>query len=82
MAWVRQRCQDAPVKTAPIDFFSPSWESGTTSVTPLRPRATRPLKNAVQPAPSSALMTSTPRISRWPSAFTPAATTEGKEPRL
>jgi len=48
MAWVLQRCQLAPVSTAAMAFFSPSWASETTRATPERPRATRPLKNAVQ----------------------------------
>ena len=38
-----------------------------TSCTPDRPRAASPRKNASQPAPSSAVATSRPRISRLPS---------------
>ncbi|AKT50952.1 hypothetical protein ADJ73_05830 [Arsenicicoccus sp. oral taxon 190] len=45
-----------------------------TSLTPARPRAVRSRKNANQPAPSSLVVTCTPRISRWPSALTPVAT--------
>ncbi len=37
------------------------------------PRATRPRRNASQPARASVVTTSTPRISRLPSAFTPTA---------
>lgn len=35
MAWVRHRCEAAPVSTTPIEFFSPSWASETTSATPV-----------------------------------------------
>jgi hypothetical protein len=52
---------------------SPAWSSLVTSSTPDRPRADRPRRNASHPAPSSALVTSMPRISRYPSALTPVA---------
>ena len=51
----------------------PAWSSLVTSCTPDRPRAARPRRNASQPAPSSELVTSMPRISRYPSALTPVA---------
>src|SRR5579859_7963851 len=44
-----------------------------TSWTPERPRAARPRRNASHPAPSSLVVTSTPRISRCPSLLTPVA---------
>ena len=44
-----------------------------TSGTPDRPRAARSRKNASHPAPSSEEVTSRPRISRFPPAFTPVA---------
>lgn len=51
----------------------PAWASEMTSWTPDRPRAIRERRKASQPAPSSAVATSMPRISRWPSALTPTA---------
>ena len=55
--------------------FRPLWSSEVTRDTPERPRATRLRKNAVQPAPSSVVMTSKPSDSRRPSLFTPVAMT-------
>ena len=73
MKWVRHRCHDAPTSIEAIARLRPSCASEITSCTPDRPRATRPRRNAVQPAPSSVVITSTPRISRCPSALTPVA---------
>ena len=75
MAWVLHLCHVAPGSTAAMAPFNPSWASETTSCTPDRPRATRPRRNAVHPAPSSTVITSTPSTSRFPSAFTPVAST-------
>lgn len=51
----------------------PAWASEMTSWTPDRPRAISERRKASQPAPSSAVATSMPRISRCPSALTPTA---------
>ena len=75
MKCVRHRCQLAPGSTPAIAFFNPSCASEITSCTPERPRATSDRKNAVQPAPSSVVNTSTPSTSRCPSTFTPVAMT-------
>ena len=67
MRWsgsVRQRCQDAPGRVAPIAATNPAWASLVTSRTPDRPRAVNDRQNVNQPAPSSAVLTSMPRISR------------------
>ena len=69
----RHRCHEAPGSTEAIAFTRPAWSSLVTSFTPDRPRAARPRRNASQPAPSSELVTSMPRISRYPSALTPVA---------
>ena len=53
----------------------PACASEMTSDVPESPRATRPRRNASQPAPSSVVITSRPRISRCPSRFTPTAMT-------
>ena len=74
MKWVLQRCQQAPSSTAAIAPFSPSWASLVTRRTPCSPRATRPRRNAVQLAPSSAAPTSSPSSSRCPSALQAVAT--------
>ena len=76
MKCVRQRCQAAPGRVASIAATRPLWSSLTTSCTPERPRSTRSRRNTVQAAASSAVKTSRPRISRWPSAFTALATTQ------
>jgi hypothetical protein len=55
MKWVRPRCQEAPSNPAAIAAVRPWWASLVTSRTPDRPRATRPPRNPVQTAPSSAL---------------------------
>ena len=47
---------------------------GGDELDPVRPRAVRSRKSASQPAPSSAEVTCSPRISRCPSALTPVAT--------
>jgi hypothetical protein len=75
MKCVRHRCQPAPPNTAAMAALRPSWASLTTRHVPDSPRATRPRRNAVQPAPSSVVMTSTPSTSRCPSALTPVAMT-------
>jgi hypothetical protein len=49
--------------------------SETTSCTPDRPRATSPRRNAVQPAPSSVVITSIPSVSRCPALIPTASTT-------
>jgi len=74
--WVRQRCQTAPGRQEATASTSPEWASETTRRTPESPRATRPRRNDVQPAPSSVVMKSQPRTSRCPSAFTAMATTQ------
>jgi hypothetical protein len=56
---------------AAIEETSPAWASLVTSRTPVRPRAVRSRKKASQPAPSSLVVTWTPRISRCPSALIP-----------
>ena len=43
---------------------SPAWASEVTNLTPDNPRAVTERKNVSQPAPSSAVLTSMPRISR------------------
>jgi hypothetical protein len=63
-----------PGRGAPIAATSPACASEVTSRTPVMPRATRSRKKVGQPARSSALLTCRPRISRWPSAFTPVST--------
>ena len=75
MKWVRHRCQVARAGWNAIASTRPRCASEITNVTPASPRATRPRRNANQPAPSSVVITSKPRISRWPSALTPAAMT-------
>jgi hypothetical protein len=74
MKWVLQRCQEAPSSTAAIAPCNPWWASLVTSRTPCSPRATRPRRNAVQLAPSSALPSSSPSSSRCPSALQAVAT--------
>jgi hypothetical protein len=74
MKWVRPRCQEAPSNPAAIAAVRPWWASLVTSRTPDRPRATRPPRNPVQTAPSSALPRSSPSSSRWPSAVPAVAT--------
>ena len=74
MKWVRQRCQLAPSSTAAIAPLSPSWASLVTSRTPDSPRVTKPRRNPVQLAPSSALPSSSPSSSRCPSALQAVAT--------
>ena len=49
---------------APIAATRPACASEVTSFTPERPRAVNDRQNANQPAPSSAVVTSIPRISR------------------
>jgi len=56
---VRHRCHAAPVRTAAMAPFSPRGHLRRQGPPRTVPRATRPRRNAVQPAPSSALMTST-----------------------
>src|SRR5437762_2760928 len=66
MKWVRQRCQAAPGSVAEIASTRPGCASELTSLTPARPRATRPRTNANQAAPSPAVTTSRPSDSRQP----------------
>jgi hypothetical protein len=68
-----QRAAGVPEFLRAIAFTSPAWSSLVTMATPDRPRAARPRRNASHPAPSSELVTSMPRISRYPSALTPVA---------
>ncbi len=75
MKWVRQRCQLEPGSVAAMASWSPLWASEVTLTTPVSPRLTRLRRNASQPAPSSVVTTSTPRISRRPSSLAPTATT-------
>src|SRR5437763_3140324 len=70
--WTRQRCQVAP-STRRIAALSPSWASETTSLTPLRPRLTRPLRNVAQKVSASLGPRCRPTISRRPSASTATA---------
>ena len=63
---VRQRCQEASDRTVAMAALTPPWASEITSSTPARPRATRPRRNSVQLAVSSAVTMSKPTISRWP----------------
>jgi hypothetical protein len=77
--WTRQRCQQAPARTAEMACFSPVWASETTSWTPASPLARRLRRNAVQKAPSSLSPTSQPSTSRPPSAVTPVAITTARE---
>lgn len=67
-----------PGRLAAIASTSPAWASEVTSTTPsgplVRPRATRSAKNAFHAAAVSQVATLTPSTSRWPSAFTPVAT--------
>ena len=53
MKCVRQRCQDAPVKTAAMASLRPRCASEVTSWTPANPRATRLRRKESQKAPSS-----------------------------
>src|SRR4051794_1394881 len=58
----------------------PAWASEVTSLTPDRPRAVKSRKNASQPAPSSLVVTftpRTPRISRCPWVLTPVVWVDG-----
>jgi hypothetical protein len=73
--WVRQRCQLAPSRTAPMACLRPVCASEMTSWTPPRPRAFSERRNAVQKAPSSESPTAKPSTSRCPSAATPVAMT-------
>src|ERR671926_648618 len=50
--WTRQRCQVAP-STRRIAALRPSCASETTSLTPLRPRLTRLLRNVAQKVSAS-----------------------------
>jgi hypothetical protein len=71
----------APGSVEAIASTSPGWASEITRRTPARPLASRPRRNAVQPAPSSEVCRSRPRISRAPAAFTPVAiTVDGGDP--
>ena len=54
-----------------MDAFRPLWSSKTTRATPERSLATSERKKAVQPAPSSVVITSKPSHSCCPSLFTP-----------
>jgi hypothetical protein len=58
------RCQAAPGTVAPIADKSPAWASLVTRCTPVRPLAVSERKNVSHPDPSSAVVTSTPRILR------------------
>ena len=58
------RCQDAPGSVAPIAANSPACASEVTSLTPDNPRAVSDRRKLSQPARSSAVVTSMPRISR------------------
>lgn len=75
MKWVLHLCQLAPGSVEAIASTSPACASEITKRTPERPRATSPRRNAVHPAPSSVVMSSTPKISQLPWAFTPVAMT-------
>ena len=77
--WTRQRCQQAPVRTAPMACLRPGWASEITSWTPASPLALSERRNAVQNALSSLSPTSQPRTSRPPSADTPVAITTARE---
>ena len=57
MKWVRHRCQLAPGRVERIASTRPTCASEITNVTPARPRATRPRRNANQRAPSSVVKT-------------------------
>src|SRR5688500_18396815 len=56
------RCQLAPGRVAAIALTRPACASLVTSRTPARPRALRSRRKASQPAPSSLVVTWTPRI--------------------
>src|SRR5205814_2349121 len=75
MKCVRQRCHEAPGSVAAIASTRPGCAPELTSLTPARPRATKPRTNASQAAPSSAVTTSRPSDSRKPSLLTPTACT-------
>src|SRR5207244_10760820 len=51
--WVLHRCHEAPGRVEAIASTRPGWASEITRRTPESARATRPRRNAVQPAPSS-----------------------------
>ena len=80
MKCTRQRCHEAPTKTASMALWSPQWASLVTSLTPERPRATRERRKALQNAPSSLGPTSKPNTSLSAvSPFTPTANTTATE---
>lgn len=58
------RCRDAPVMVAPIADKSPARASLVTGCTPDRQWVVNDRRKVDQPAPSWAVLTSTPRISR------------------
>ena len=64
--------QLAPWKCRSIAAFRPLWASLVTNCTPLRPRALRSRNNSWYVAALSVSATATARISRYPSARTPA----------
>src|ERR1700693_1273119 len=68
----RQRCHVAP-RTRVIARRSPSWASDITSLTPLRPRLTRPFRNADQNGSASDGPLPSPTISRPPSVVAATA---------
>ena len=76
MKWTRQRCQDAP-STLTTAFFSPSWASEMTSLTPRRPQRASVRRNWLQKVSASEGQMSRPRASRRPSPLTPMAITSG-----
>lgn len=71
---MRHRCHAVPGRFAAIASTRPRWASEVTSSTPDRPRATRSAKNPFQACPVSLVTTFSPRTSRWPSVYTPVAT--------
>jgi len=73
MKCVRHRCQAAPGSVAATASRKPECASEIASWTPRSPRATSPRRHVSQPAPASVVTTSTPKIARFPSAFTPTA---------
>ena len=75
MKWVRHRCQRRSRQHRSDGVLQTLVGVGDDEADPESPRATRPRRKAVHPAPSSVVKTSSPRTSRCPSTFTPVAIT-------
>ena len=77
--WTRQRCHDEPCVFLRIAARSPAWASEMTRRTPASPRVFSERRKPDQNVSSSESPTSTPRISRPPSAVIPVAITTARD---